>query len=154
MGAVTVVATGWLAAQIAKILFKGSGNVPNTIGYLAYGQVLEVVKAVVSAVFILLGLGAMATGGVNALNLGTLMGAAGLIGIVGIVFALWGLYIAGAAVGTANGIRILFGAVCALIAGLIVGIIAFSVGLILGITFAMLGFGAMMGAGAAAGVLG
>ncbi len=146
MAVVTIYAMGWLAAQIAKMVFKGSGNVRNTIGYLAYGQVLGVVSAVVFAVLSLLGMGAVKAGA-NMMDVGALMGAASILGIVGLVLAVWGLYIMGAAVGRANGIRVLFGAVCGLVASLIVGLI---VGMIFATVLGALGMGALLGAGALA----
>ena len=145
VAAIILVATGWLAAMLAKMVFHGSGNTRNTVGYLGYGSFLGVVSAIVGAVLGMMGLGMM--GSVTPANAMAMAGGAlGVAAIVGLVFFLWSLYINGAAVGTANGIRLIFGAISFFVAALIVGIV---VGTILVMVLGMIGLGAMMGGAAA-----
>lgn len=120
---VSLLATGWLSAKLAKAIGKGRDDVGKTIGFFGYATVMSLVISALIAILIASGvMSAYYSPEPGALPPGFFLGLAIMV-IIAIIGLIWGLWVNGTATSVANDVSVGVGVVSYFLAAIIIGII-------------------------------
>ncbi len=123
IGIVIFLLVSFLAMKLSAAIGKGKESLDETIGFLGYTSVIDLIMGVIMALLMMAFVGSAINATTVSGALGAVATAATLALIIGIVALIWKLYVGGTAVSVANNVSLGAGIAAYFISWLIVSLV-------------------------------